>query len=131
MLKFNTYSPEFDRKICGRRGQVVTQALWCSIVVSCRENSVYSKTAQSEKTGVLRALESTGERRVFLRHNWLSRIPAWNAHEDERYKMLRRWLPRQMEKARSEHLRRTYNYTPVSISPLRLSTGYASANVNF
>lgn len=67
MLKFNTYSPEFDRKICGRRGQVVTQALWCSIVVSCRENSVYSKTAQSEKTGVLRALESTGERQAATR----------------------------------------------------------------
>lgn len=29
---------------------------------------------------------------MFLRHNWLSRIPGWNAYEDERYKMLRRLL---------------------------------------
>lgn len=58
-------------------------------------------------------------RRVFLRHNWLSRIPGWNAYEDERYKMLRRLPPRQMEKERPNHLRRAYNYVcPLSI-PLR------------
>ena len=96
---------------------------WYSIVVRKIRYTRKRHTARKQQFYEHLKVPASGRpRRVFLRHNWLSRIPAWNAHEDERYKMLRRWLPRQMEKARSKHLRRAYNYTPVCISPRCSST---------
>lgn len=84
-----------------------------------KKNSDGHENGWTQKRGKRRFYEHTWKvaasgrpRRVFLRHNWLSRIPGWNAYEDERYKMLRRLLPRQMEKARPKHLRRAYNYAP-------------------
>jgi len=48
-----------------------------------------STAAALRDAAALRPVESTGERQAaaprFLRRDWLSRIPAWNGHEEERY----------------------------------------------
>lgn len=79
--------PNLTVETKGDGGQVVTDA---SVFFGGPVGKKIRRTRVRRKAWRRRFYEhskASGRQRVFLPRNWLSRIPAWNAHEDERYKM--------------------------------------------